>query len=227
MLGDPFAVRELSGRVLGRFSAPGTIMKPMKARSDLASLALRIVVVGVVAPAVVIAMSVAGWLVWGDDDAALLPTWIESIANVMIFAAAGVAAVLAASAYRIETRREERWQADNDRGQARQVAAWVQDHNSYWIANSSGMPIYRVELCWHPASAPLEPLSWKVPMLPPTGGAPTLMQIPDQIAAQLRERHDPQGALLSLIFTDASGLRWERRRRGRLVALGADPRVTA
>ncbi|MSY84241.1 MAG: hypothetical protein F2693_05900 [Actinobacteria bacterium] len=95
----------------------------------------------------VLAGIVWGWS-WAGRDRDELAGWVEAGATAAAFVAAAVAAVFAAGAFRLESRREQRWEEQQRSAQAALIAAWFEmrpeewshdgDRNLAWMFPSSG-----------------------------------------------------------------------------------------
>lgn len=94
-----------------------------------------------------------GWS-WSGGDRDELAGWVEAGATAAAFLAAAVAAVFAAGAFRLESRREQRWEEQQRSAQATLVAAWFEmradpwshdgdrDGSMLWLLPSSGTNYY-------------------------------------------------------------------------------------
>lgn len=92
-------------------------------------------VTAVVLVAAVLAGILWGWW-WSGADRDELAGWVEAGATAAAFLAAAVAAVFAAGAFRLESRREERWEDQQRSAQAGLVAAWFEVRVEKWTVDT-------------------------------------------------------------------------------------------
>ena len=93
-------------------------------------------VTAVVLVAAVLAGILWGWW-WSGADRDELAGWVEAGATAAAFLAAAVAAVFAAGAFRLESRREERWEDQQRSAQAGLVAAWFEVRVEKWTVDTA------------------------------------------------------------------------------------------
>lgn len=179
------------------------------------------------------------------------PAWWSASSTAAAFTAAAVAAMFAADAFRLEHRRDERWQTERRQAQASLVAAWplnlvrvetrvgnaVPDTVQLVVAriiNTSTLPVRNVyfEAFVTVASNGMSMRhrigSHLVAVVPP-GESSTEVRIPADDPA--RSFLQPGGASVDWIpdvrlsFTDAAGVRWMRDENGVLADISEESPV--
>lgn len=188
------------------------------------------------------AMTVAGF---SDSSTA---HWIEAFATLAAFAAAIIAATYAAGAFRLETRRENRYTRAQRRAQAELVAAWygietmpapasvgVRHMPGILLRNASPLPVTNVHI---QASAVVTDANTgethihvaiedKVGLLPPASepirhearGRAELIAAKTVATDATHEVHIE----VAILFTDAGGRHWHRDENGSLQRLKQPP----
>jgi Bacterial extracellular solute-binding protein len=144
-----------------------------------------------------------------------VPTWLSAVAALIALMFAAIAAVAARRTYLIESDRDRvnaqaRLVQDAylRRSQAALVSTWwSQRDGGAYVRNASDSPVYQAYLTVHD-DAPGTTVKLDLPVIPPSGQ-------PEMYPVQVREA-SLTSRRVSLTFTDASGVRWERDRYGRL-----------
>jgi hypothetical protein len=175
--------------------------------------------------AAVVTIAYAGW-VWSRTGRQFLPAWLEAVATMAAFVAAVTAVFFAASAFRIESKRELRWLSGQATAQAGLVAAWHgtkemagQTLEGVWLRNASELPVMSIRTeVWYAGKSvgnqrrPLLPPA-HVPIFVPYDRAGVASLEAARIKVGPFER-DPD---IEFRFVDSAGAAWLRTRRGKLV----------
>ena len=220
------ALRQDEGFVSRRFSSMGTGVSTGRSHVARASGATLLLL------ALILGASIFGAM----HSSSEFPSWLEAIATVAAFLAAGMAVGFAAEAYALERRRDDRWEEERLQSQAAMVAAWwgtedgkpVQgpwagDKNPQGplVRNASQLPIREVLLLiWVDGERVASAQRWAV--IPP-GHGPRRVRLSDGALRDMwlkldPDNSDPHGFVdrveLAVSFIDSAEHRWARGRGG-------------
>jgi arabinogalactan oligomer/maltooligosaccharide transport system substrate-binding protein len=190
----------------------------------------------------VVAVSVLRASAWADRrygaKADTLPDWIAAVSTYAAFLAAGVAVYFAWRAFRIEAKREARWELDQRSAQASKVSAWygtkvsqaplgaselitqlsARTRRGVLLRNASEAPVYDVSvfvIVRDETRLNPEDVVWltkDIGLLPPMS-EPVFRSLEADIQTEFPSDAEPR---VQISFTDAAGVEWIRSPYGQL-----------
>jgi hypothetical protein len=153
-----------------------------------------------------------------DTKSGSIADWVAAIATGGALIAAIYAGQQAAQIVNVERRRDDQLEANQRRAQAEQIAAWGSGISTY-LTNASELPVYDVQLNF---TIGKQATGLCIALLVPTQRIPNPTQFAvvqeawnRATSARIHGVPEPR-TRVSIAFTDAAGVRWERDFQGRL-----------
>ena len=149
---------------------------------------------------------------WGS-----VPDWLSGLGTILALVFAGLAVRAAHRTNVQQSKQLEMLEEDRRRSQASRVAAWCftgsKGEPTYRITNTSGLPVFRVEL-WAIDGDGISPGRSDVTKLSfvPVGDSNVAIEV-----GQLNDAANDQRLLVEMSFMDCAGASWARRARGELI----------
>lgn len=159
-------------------------------------------------------------------DAGNAAEWSNAGVTAVALFAAGWAALSTHRTLQIERRRDRRRDMADEASQASLVAAWgvpVQRASPPWkftVANNSPVPVYDVTVTFKSANRPDEEPTHYVGVLPPGDRDVPFPEVwvkyETRPGVKYVEGWVPGNVEVSVMFTDSTGMVWQRDERGQL-----------